>query len=252
MAADARALADKAAIVTGGSRGIGFAIAEALIERGARVAILARGEAALAEAGAKLGEAALPVRADVADPDSVRSAFASVLDAFGRLDVLVNNAAVGRLHRLERAEDSDLRSQVETNLLGAIYCARAAIAPLREAGGGDIVNLSSDSVRDPLPYLGVYAATKGAVEVFTQALRRELRADGIRVTLLRPGPTFTDFASGWDPEITSEAARVWNDEGYVQQGGVMQPRRVGEAVAFAVTRPAEAGVETLEIRATRA
>lgn len=244
-----RELEDKTAIVTGGSRGIGLAIAEALAARGARVALFARDEAALARAAERLGDAALPVRTDVRDPDSVRAAFELALRKLGRLDVLVNNAAVGILHRVERAADAELRAQVETNLLGAIYCARAAIAALREAGGGDIVNVSSDSVREPWAYLGVYAATKGALEVFTRALRRELAPDRIRVTLVRSGPTLTDFASSWDPDLAAEAARVWNAEGTLRKDSVMAPSRVGEAVAFAVTRPAGVGVETLEIRA---
>lgn len=241
-------LAGRTALVTGGSRGLGFAAVEALCAAGARVALLARDERRLAEAAARLGPAALPIVADVAAPGSVREAFATARAAFGRLDALVNNAAIGRLHRLEDASDESLRAQVETNLLGVLHCCREAIPWLRAGGGGDIVNISSDSVRDPFPYLLVYAATKGGVEVFTHGLRRELRPDGIRVTLLRSGPALTSFGEDWEPELAELASRAWQEGGYLGADGVLDPRIVGESLVHALSRPAGAGVEVLELR----
>ncbi len=241
-------LAGRVAIVTGGSRGLGFAAAEALIAAGARVALFARNESSLAEAAGKLGDAAVPVRTDVSDPDSVRAAFERALGALGRLDILVNNAGIGRLHRVEHASDESLRAQVDTNFLGAVYCCRAAIPILRAGGGGDIVNVSSDSVRDPFPYLLVYAATKGAIEVFTHGLRRELRADRIRVSLLRSGPSLTSFGDAWDPELAKRASAEWVERGYLGPDGALDPRIVGESLVHLVTRPAGAHVEVLEVR----
>ena len=245
-------LAGRTALVTGGSRGLGFAAAEALCAAGARVAVLARDAERLAEAAARLGAGALPIVADVSDPVSVREAFAKVRAAFGRLDALVNNAAIGRLHRLEDASDESLRAQVDTNLLGVLYCCREAIPWLRAGGGGDIVNVSSDSVRDPFPYLLVYAATKGGVEVFTHGLRRELRPDGIRVTLLRAGPALTSFGESWDPEQASLASRAWLEGGYLGPDGVLDPRVIGESLVHVLSRPAGAGVEVLEVRPSAA
>ena len=238
----------RAAIVTGGSRGLGLASTRALVANGARVALLARDESSLETAVRELGEAAIPIRADVSDPDSVREAFARARGALGRLDILVNNAGVGRLHRVEDASDEALRAQVDTNILGTVYCCRAAIPLLRATGGGDIVNLSSESVRDPYPYLTVYAAAKGAVEVFTRGLRRELRGDGIRVTLLRSGPAVTTFGDGWDPELSALASRAWTEGGYLGADGMLDPSAVGEAIVNAVTQHHGTSVEIVEVR----
>ena len=119
---------------------------------------------------------------------------------------------------------------------------------MNAAERGDIVNVSSDSVRDPFPYLLVYAATKGAIEVLTQGLRRELRDDGIRVTLLRAGPSLTSFGDAWDPERAALASEAWLAGGYLGPDGVLDPRLVGESLVHVVTRPRGASIETLELR----
>ncbi len=248
---DSARLEGKVAIVTGASRGIGLATASALAERGARVALLARTRTHLDEAVRKIGAAALPVATDISDPQAVRRAFEKVREQLGRLDILVNNAALGLVHKVEHASDQDLRAQVDTNFLGMVYCTRASIPLMREAGGGDIVNLSSDSIRDPYPFLSIYAATKAAVETFTQALRRELRPDSIRVTLARAGPTLTDFARGWDPATSKQAFKLWSEGGYLRaEGGILQPSRVAEAIAYAITRPPGESLDILEVRPT--
>jgi len=245
-----RSLAGKVAIVTGASRGIGLAAARALAARGMRVAMLARDGAVLRESAAALGDAALPVVADVSDPTSVQGAFSAVHDRFGRLDVLVNNAGMAALARVEDVGDAELRAQVGTNLLGLVYCTRAAIPRLREAGGGDIVNVSSTSVGDPYPFLSIYTATKAAVETLSVALRRETRADGTRVIVLRCGPAWTAFGEKWDPDATQRALQSWATGGYAGLSGAMDPAVVGEAIAHAVALPAQASVELLEIGPT--
>ncbi len=244
----ADALAGRVVIVTGASRGIGLATAHALSARGARVAMLARGKQELEEAAATLAGDALPVVADVSDPLAVTAAFAQVVAHFGALHALVNNAAVGRIDRVEDARDEDLVAQVGINLLGPIYCSRAAIPHLREAGGGDIINLSSDSVERPFPFLSVYAATKGGLETFTLGLRGEVAEDGIRVTLLRSGPSLTSFARDWQSEAAGRAFEAWQAGGYIHAGGVVTPEVIGAGVVQILTLPVEASVFTLDIR----
>lgn len=245
-----RALAGKVAVVTGASRGIGFATARALVTRGMRVAMLARNAVSLHGAAAALGEAAIPVVADVSDAASVEAAFAQVDARCGRLDVLVNNAGMAALGRVEEVGDADLCAQVGTNLLGLVHCTRAAIPRLREAGGGDIVNVSSSSVKDPYPFLAIYTATKAAVEMLSVALRREVEADGTRVIVLRSGPAWTAFGERWDPEATARALSAWMEGGYAGLGAAMDPAIVGEAIAHAVASPAQAAFEFLEIGPT--
>jgi meso-butanediol dehydrogenase/(S,S)-butanediol dehydrogenase/diacetyl reductase len=243
-------LRGRVVVVTGASRGIGLATSQALIECNARVALLARGAEELADAASALASRseALPVAVDVSDPESVREAFGQLARHFGAVHALVNNAAVGCIDRIEDASDDDLAAQVGINLLGPILCARAAIPHLRAAGGGDIVNLSSDSVERPFPFLGVYAATKGGVETLTLALRSELAADGIRVALLRSGPALTSFARDWHPEAAGRALAAWQAGGYMDPARVVAPDVVGRAVVQLLTQPPEASVHTLDLR----
>ena len=250
MSEPARNLEGRIAIVTGASRGIGFAIAEALVTSGARVALLARSEGPLRAAAAKLGESALAVPADVSDPDSVRAAFAGVERELGGLDVLVNNAAVAWPRTLEGASDAELAAMIGTNLMGPLHCMRAAIPLMRSRGGGEIVNISSESVRHPFPLLGIYAATKAALETLSYAVKRELNAQGIRVTLLRSGAAATaGFAEAWSAEELAEAMRLWQAGGYLQFIGTpMPPEVIAESILHALTRPKGASVDVLEIR----
>jgi meso-butanediol dehydrogenase/(S,S)-butanediol dehydrogenase/diacetyl reductase len=245
-----QSLAGKVAVVTGASRGIGLATATSLAARGVRVAMLARNGARLDQAAKTIGDAALPVPTDISDPDAVRTAFEQVLNQFGRLNIVVNNAGMAGLHRVEEATDADLRAEVATNFLGLVYCTRQAIPKLREAGGGDIVNISSTSVKDPYPYLSMYAATKAAVETFSVAVRREVKQDGTRVIVLRCGNTWTGFGESWDAEVLAKAYQAWVAGGYVGRDGCLDPHVVGEAVAYAVASPAQACIEVLELGPT--
>jgi len=182
-------LAGKVAVVTGASQGIGATIARLLGDAGMAVSLLARSEGKLRALADELGEPAFPVRCDVGDPDSVRAAFANVDERFGRVDALVNNAGIIGMSLLDEADDEHMTSQIAANLLGPMWCSRAAIPLLDAAGGGDIVNISSRAVELARPYLSVYAATKGGLETFTRTLAAELRPRGIRVSSIRVGPT---------------------------------------------------------------
>ena len=247
-----QSLEGRVALVTGASQGIGLAIAQQLAGRGARVAMLARSKDKLEQAAAAIGDAAIAIQTDIGDPDAVRSAFETVGNTFGRLDILVNNAAIGYIGKVEKLTDAAIESHMNTNVSGMIYCCREAIPLLKQSACADIINLSSDSVPDPFPYLTLYATTKGAVEVFTKALRRELRPDRIRVTLMRPGPTVTGFAEAWDQDLAAEAFQVWQAGGYLpadgEGGGAMDIETVANTVIFIVSQPAAAYIEFLEVR----
>ncbi|MFP6626720.1 MAG: SDR family oxidoreductase [Deltaproteobacteria bacterium] len=240
----------KRAIVTGASRGIGLAIARSLAEGGARVALLARNADRLEQAADQIGHGALAVVADVSDPGSVAAAFETVGTKMGGLDILVNNAGVSGLYLIEEAKDDEVARHVATNFLSVVYCARAAIPMLRAAGGGDILNVSSSAVDNPYPYMALYAATKAAVEQLSVALRREVRSDGIRVSVFRAGPTWTNFNRDWDPQTAARAFAAWTEGGFPGWSGSLEPRVVGEAVASALCAPAQASMEFFELHPT--
>ena len=244
-------LSGRVIFVTGASRGIGLAIARAFHSRGAKVALSARGKEGLAAAEKELGDRALAVEMDVAQESSVQAGIERVASRFGRIDVLVNNAAVGRLSRIADISDEDLLDQVGINFLGAVYCVRSVVPYLRKAGGGDILNVSSDSVERPFPYLGIYGATKAALEKLTEALRSELAPEDIRVSLLRSGPSLTGFASGWPPDLAATAFKAWAAGDFLDPQSVMSPEVVAEAAVFMVTRPREASVHTFDVRPRR-
>jgi NADP-dependent 3-hydroxy acid dehydrogenase YdfG len=184
-------------LVTGGSSGIGAATARALVGAGAAVALLARGRRRLEAVADDLGGVAVP--ADVADPAATRAAVDRAAAALGGLDALVAAAGLARPGGLATADPADWRAMVEINLLGVLHAAQAAIPHLRAAGRGDIVTVSSMSGRRLASReMGVYAATKSAVHVVSEALRRELQPDGIRVAVLAPGLVATPLLDGLD------------------------------------------------------
>jgi NAD(P)-dependent dehydrogenase (short-subunit alcohol dehydrogenase family) len=218
--------------------------------------LLARAKDRLDAVAADLGPGATPVACDVGDPDSVRAAFAEIASRFGRLDVLVNNAAVYRPCAVEHLSDDEIRRQVATNLLGPVYTCRAAIPLLRAAGGGDIVNTSSESTLHPFPMLSMYVATKAALEAFGTVLAQELRDDDIRVTTVVQGTAqgagggATDWA--WDPEHTESALQLWQERGLLGEvhgrHGGQDVDAIGDVHVFIVTRPRSQKLDTVWCR----
>ena len=188
---------EKAAIVTGSTKGIGRAIAEALLQEGARVVISARNEGEVAAAGKEL-ERAHPKRVlarhcDVRREDEVRSLFAETDRAFGGVDILVNNAGVGFFKNLEEMTLQDWNSVIETNLTGVFLCTREAIPRMRKRGGGYIINISSLAGKNAFPSATAYNASKFGLNGMSEALMQEVRYDGIKVTYLMPGSVATHF-----------------------------------------------------------
>jgi NAD(P)-dependent dehydrogenase (short-subunit alcohol dehydrogenase family) len=197
----------KAALVTGGNRGIGLAVAKALRAEGARVALLARDEQSLAEAAAAVGPGTVVVRADTTQDDEVRPAVDEAAAGLGRLDIVVNCAAPratpGQVAGLAGLDDEDFLRQLDTKALGYVRIVRAAAPHLKAAGGGAVVNVSGMNARVTGSITG--SVRNIAVVAITKNLADELGAEGISVTCVHPGLTVTERVAG-DASYADQAA----------------------------------------------
>jgi len=247
-------LKNRVYIVTGGSQGFGFAIAKELIKAGGRVGLVARStnllNSAVAQLEADLGAGkATAATADIRDSSQIQSAFESIQSHFGRVDGLVNNAGVARPGTIADIPEEDLRLQFEINVIGLAMCCQAAIPMLAGSENARIVNIGSASAsyREECRHLGIYAASKHAVDRLTAELRDELRAENIGVSLVVPGNSPTDFAKGWDEERLMKGYKAWSDYGKYMETG-MEQSDVGEAVVHCVSRRPGVAVDSLTVR----
>ena len=225
-------------LITGGTRGIGYATAEALIQAGNKVAItgttpdgVAKAERALSAGGQVVG-----VACDVRDTASVQRAIETVVARFGGLDVIVNNAGVGVGVPIAEMTHDEWDRIIDTNLTGVFNCCRAAIPHLRKRGGGWIVNISSLSSTGPFPGGAAYVASKAGINAFSDALMQELRDDNIRVTTVLPGSVATGF-SGREPGTGAD----WK----------LLPEDVAHAITDLLNHPARSLPSRIEIRPSR-
>lgn len=244
---------DKVIAITGGGAGLGFATAQALVKHGAKVALLGRRQDVLDKAVAELGEAhAKGFVCDVTKKTDVTNAFAELHTHFGKLDGLVNNAGIARPDPVEFMTEDDIVAQLNTNLLGTIFCSQAAIPLLRKNGSGLILNLSSATVRhdNEISHLSVYAATKAAVDRFSKELREEVKADRICVTVFSPGAVFTEFGLGWDEKKMSAALHEWQKKGKTFDG-YMKPEVIGGSIAMCFGYPKGVAVDFMEVKPSK-
>jgi 3-oxoacyl-[acyl-carrier protein] reductase len=217
--------ARRAALVTGGSRGIGAAIAKRLAANGASVAITyskgADAAAAVVNAIEGAGGEAIAIQADAADVDAVKSAVEKTVATFGRLDVLVNNAGTAIPKPFEESTLKEMDQVIDINVRGVLVATQAALKHMK-SGGRIIMVGSAVGERAAAPGLVPYAATKGAVKMFTQALSREVGSRGITVNNVQPGPIDTDLnpASG-DWAIPQKAATALDRYGHVDEIAAM-------------------------------
>jgi NAD(P)-dependent dehydrogenase (short-subunit alcohol dehydrogenase family) len=180
--------------ITGASRGFGREWAIAALDRGDKVAATARNLATLDDLVAKYGDALLPIKLDVTDRDADFEAVRLTHERFGGLDVVVNNAGYGQFGMVEEISESEMRDQLETNVLGALWVTQAALPYLREQGSGHILQVSSIGGISAFMNTGAYHASKWALEGFSQSLSQEVAAFGINVTLIEPAGYSTDWA----------------------------------------------------------
>lgn len=180
--------------ITGASRGFGREWAIAALERGDKVAATARDTATLTDLAEKYGDALLPLRLDVNDRNADFAAVQQAHDHFGRLDIVVNNAGYGQFGFIEELSEAEAREQIETNVFGALWVTQAALPYLRSQGSGHIIQVSSIGGITAFPLVGMYHASKWALEGFSQSLAQEVAPFGIRVTLIEPGGFDTDWA----------------------------------------------------------
>jgi NAD(P)-dependent dehydrogenase (short-subunit alcohol dehydrogenase family) len=184
----------KVFLITGSSRGLGRQLAAAALAAGHQVVATARRPESLADLADRYGRQVLPVALDVTDPAAAQAAVAAGVEAFGRLDVLVNNAGYANMAAVEDITAADFREQIDANLLGVVNVTKAALPVLRRQGAGHIIQVSSIGGRLATPGLSAYQAAKWAVGGFSEVLAREVEPLGIRVTVLEPGGMATDWA----------------------------------------------------------
>lgn len=236
-------LQGRIAVVTGGSKGIGKAVATALVQAGAKVLVGARDEGGLQAAVEELQQVASaaeqPVpapaghRLQVGDPASVEEFFAWVAEQ-GGLDILVNNAGIGIFKKVEALTVADWQETINTNLNGVFYCSHAALPLLKQRGGGSILNISSLAARNPFPDGAAYNASKFAITGFSEAMLLDHRQEGIRVTDILPGSVNTGFSPRSQPAD-------WK----------IQPEDIAQIVIDVLQMPARTLISRVEVRPAR-
>jgi NAD(P)-dependent dehydrogenase (short-subunit alcohol dehydrogenase family) len=229
-------LSGKVALVTGGSKGIGLAIASTLVANGAHVMITGRNPADLERAVARLGPNARAAEADARSAAEAGRAVQATIDQLGGLDVLVNNAGIGLFKNTADMSPSEWQSVIETNLTGVFHYCHAAIPQLRRRGGGWIINISSLAGKNPFSGGAAYCASKAGLNAFSEALMQEVRFDNIRVTYVMPGSVATGFGGRGEPDKAE-----WK----------IQPEDVGQIVLDLLLMPPRSLPSRVELRPSK-
>jgi NADP-dependent 3-hydroxy acid dehydrogenase YdfG len=241
-------LAGKVALVTGASSGIGEATALALAAAKVRVAVAGRRLERLTALVARItaaGGQAFAVQADVALEQEARRMVEQAQAHFGGLDVLVNNAGLMLQGMIDGADTEEWRRMIGVNLLGLMYTTHAALPSMKAQGSGHIVNLSSVAGRIANPRVAVYAATKFGVCAFSEALRREVKQDGIRVTVVEPGIVATGLAEHITDAEAKEALKA-----RIATLTPLESEDVAAAILYALTQPPRVNVNEILVRPT--
>ncbi|MGQ9513156.1 elongation factor P 5-aminopentanone reductase [Thermodesulfitimonas sp.] len=226
-----RALWGKVAIVTGGSRGIGAAIAQELARHGASVAVNYHSSAAaaakVAAACREYGTRAVAFQADIADPEAVEKLFIAVEESLGPVEILVNNAGTGLRRLAVETTDAEWHQLLAVNLSGAFYCSRRALGSMIRRRWGRIINIASVFGLTGAAYEAAYAAAKGGLIAFTKSLAREVGSAGITVNAVAPGPVESDMLrEGLSPEELATLATE------IPSGRLGKPEDIAGACVF--------------------
>lgn len=227
----------RVAVVTGASRGIGLATARLLAREGARVIMLARGDAELRKA-AKGIDGAIGIPCDVTDAGTVSRALSDIERTVGNPHILVNNAGAFSLAPIEHLEPEAFESTIQTNLIAPFRLVRAVVPAMRARGDGDVVTIGSIADRHVYPQNGAYAASKFGLRALHEALREELRGSGVRASLVSPGPVDTPL---WDPHDPDSR------EGFTPRAKMLDPNAVAEAILYVITRSRDMNVDELRL-----
>jgi len=232
---------NQVAIVTGGTKGIGKAIASSLLEQRVKVVICARNQAdvdrCVGELGAKAEGRIAGTVCDVANLEQVRNLVAFAAERFGGIDILVNNAAVGLFASVSDITPEQWREVIDTNLTGVFYCCHAAVPHLKKRGGGYIINISSLAGKNPFKGGSAYNASKFGLNGFSEAIMQDLRYDNIRVSYVMPGSVNTRFGQH---EVSSDSSWKLAPEDVAQVVvGLLQhdPRCLPSAVEMRPSKP---------------
>jgi len=249
----AQPLVGRVGIVTGASSGIGAAVAEALAAAGMLVVAAARRQELLAQLCARIqarGGRADFVVTDLRNESQIETLVDTTVARHGRLDALINNAALGTVRPIAEGRTDEWRAILETNVLATLVACRAALRHMLPSGRGDILNVTSASVQGGWPYLSVYAASKAAVHTLSQGLRAEVAERGIRVmTVEIHNVGGTDFASNFDASILPAAIDRWKELGLLNPNTPMlTPADVAGAIVFQLSQPEPASIHHLTIR----
>lgn len=232
-------IAGRTAVVTGASRGIGFAVAAALTAAGVRTWMVARRADALHDAARRLGSNAFTRPCDLTDGEAVSRAASEIGEALGAApDILVNNAGLFPLVSIEGTSPEVFTDTMHVNVIAPFRFVRAFVSDMRARGHGHIVTIGSVADRYTFPENGAYAASKTAQRAFHEVLRQELRGSGVRASLISPGPTDTEI---WDPVDPD------NRDGFPPRALMLRAEDVADAVLWSVTRPAHVTVEELRV-----
>jgi 3-oxoacyl-[acyl-carrier protein] reductase len=236
-------LAGKTAVVTGGSRGIGFSIANALLGRGANVVITGTTQETLDSAARRLrgvaaqGAQIEAVRADVRRHEEVERLMTAAAQRLGGIDILINNAGVGVFRPVADMSIEEWHAVIDTNLTGVFYCCHAAIPHLRARGDSWIINISSLAGKNALVDGAAYCASKAALNQFSESLMQEVRHDGIRVSYVMPGSVHTDFGG--------------RDRGNAKADWALTGDDIAQVVIDLIEHPARSLPSRVEIRPAR-
>jgi 3-oxoacyl-[acyl-carrier protein] reductase len=221
-------------VITGSARGIGKSIAEKFYQEGSRVVIWDSNLEAAGEAAKSLdtsGKKAIAVEVDITRDKDVQSAVSKVMNVFGRIDVLVNNAGILRHKKIDEMSLEDFEVVIKTNLTGTFICCRAVVPIMRKQKRGKIINISSLAGRTGRLGVGVnYAAAKAGIVGFTQTLARELGSSGIYVNAIAPGPILTELTK----QVPAEVFTSWNEGRAIEKNGT--PEDIADAAVFLSSR----------------
>ncbi|WP_421120158.1 SDR family oxidoreductase [Aquihabitans daechungensis] len=239
------------ALVTGASSGIGAATARALAAAGHPVILAARRVDRLDELAAKLradGAEAVALGLDLADPDSIDACADAAADALGPVDVVVANAGQISSATALAADPDEFARNVHINLLGTQRLAARLGPAMVERGHGDLVFVTSDVVARPRPHMAAYVAAKAGLEGLARAMQMELEGTGVRVGMVRPGPSSTEQGTDWDEETVLHIIPSWEKWGLLRHNGALLPHNVADAIVAMVSSPKGTHLTLIEVQ----